>query len=184
MGRLQTPPIIEPVERARDKQHGATAEALPDEQDCVWRERGKKEAVQLVWERKAWRCASRRQRRGAKPLCPVSQNVPALPGIPGDRGCQELPGCPGQMPSTLLATEPFLQTKPNTEMSDPAPGPPLLPLREPPIHFNSPIYSWNKGKQSRWEITPHLPTACPALSPSPPGFSCGRLGTGGSVNMS
>lgn len=84
--------MIEPMERARDKQHGAMAEALPGKQDCVWRESVKKEAVQLVWERRAWCCVPMRQRRGAKPLCPVSHNVPALPGVPGDRGCQELSG--------------------------------------------------------------------------------------------
>lgn len=52
---------------------------------------------------------------------PMSQDVAALPAIPEDKGCQELSGCPGQMPSILLATETFPQTKPYTEQSDPAP---------------------------------------------------------------
>lgn len=133
---------LAPMGRARNKQQQAVAETLPGKQDCVsGGEKGKKEAVQLVWERTGWRCVSVRQRRGAQPLGPVSQDVTALPAIPEDKGCQELSGCPGQMPSILLATEPFLQTRPYTEQSDPAPW----ASPHPPIHFNNPIYRWNKG---------------------------------------
>lgn len=40
-------------------------------------------------------CFCEAERRAAKSLCPASQNVPAWPGTPKDKGCQELSSSPG-----------------------------------------------------------------------------------------
>lgn len=132
----------------------------------------------MVWERTGWRCVSVRQRRGAQRLCPVSQDVAAFPAIPEDKGCQELSGCPGQMPSILLATETFLQTKPYTEQSDPAPW----ASPHPTDQFQQPRLQMEQRRPKREtvllkQIIPHLPNRddCPHDANEETEAHCGEL---------
>lgn len=112
--------------------------------------------------------------RGARSLCPASQNVPALPGIPEDRGCQELCGCPG--PEALGPVSGRTLSANRTYRRAARPHPRACPL--PPTHFHSPFPGRTKTRSlpvSGW------PAQC---SPLTPGSSRGLLGAGRSGGAS
>lgn len=100
---------------------------------------------------------------------------PALPGIPEDKGCRELSSAQVRIMSTLLATEPFLQAKPNLEQPDPphwaCPAPQALGLPRTTHAFCSLFTDAVRGQEGeailQSQVGLLLLGPCPELSLTP-----------------
>lgn len=87
------------------------------------------------------------ERRGTKSPCP---ECPCRLAFQKTRPASSWRGARVQMASTLLSNRNLSSDKTYHRAIRPRPlGPPRPTDREPSIHFNSPIYRWNKGDSER-----------------------------------